>query len=175
MAKAVMAVEQFASERASNPPHPQLGHDTLALTVIKGGQQINIIPDTCTAQIDWRFIPGQNPKQLRDQLAATLTEKLNIHIDLKIIGTFNPMETDIDQPIVKNFTKAAEPITHTTKTSGVPYATDAASLAHLNIPTLVFGPGHINQAHTTNEYIQTSQLQDALAIYTEFLQSPNIS
>ncbi|MCF7958546.1 MAG: M20 family metallopeptidase [Phycisphaerae bacterium] len=169
MAKAVQIVETFAADRASLPPHPKLGHDTLALTTINGGDQPNIIPDVCQAQIDWRFLPHQSPQQSRDQLAATLAEQLNCHIDLDILDIFNAMETDENHPIVKKFTNAASPITHTPKTGAVLYATDASSFTHLNIPTLIFGPGHITEAHTTSEYVQTNQLENALKIYTAFL------
>jgi acetylornithine deacetylase len=48
---------------------------------------------------------------------------------------------------------------------GVPYGTNAASIAAAGIPTAVLGPGSIAQAHTVDEWIAVEQLELAVEIY----------
>jgi succinyl-diaminopimelate desuccinylase len=51
---------------------------------------------------------------------------------------------------------------------GVPYASDAAMLAAAGVPTVVFGPGFIEQAHTADEWIPLDQLRQATEIIYRF-------
>jgi acetylornithine deacetylase len=48
---------------------------------------------------------------------------------------------------------------------GVPFGTDAAAIAATGIPTIVFGPGSIEQAHTADEFIEIKELQLATEIF----------
>ena len=47
---------------------------------------------------------------------------------------------------------------------GVPYGTNAASIAVSGIPTVVFGPGAIAQAHTADEWVAVEQLDRAVEV-----------
>jgi len=47
---------------------------------------------------------------------------------------------------------------------GVPYGTDAPAFDRLGVPTVVFGPGSIEQAHTNDEWIAIDQLRTASEI-----------
>jgi acetylornithine deacetylase len=55
--------------------------------------------------------------------------------------------------------------------AGVQYFCDAAVLAHAGIPSIVFGPGDIAQAHTANEWISLASLERAQGILRRFLES----
>ncbi len=48
---------------------------------------------------------------------------------------------------------------------GVPYATDAAAIAAVGVPAVVFGPGSIAQAHTADEFIEVDALRLATEIF----------
>jgi acetylornithine deacetylase len=50
----------------------------------------------------------------------------------------------------------------------VPYSTDAASLAAAGVPTVVFGPGSIAQAHTADEWLSLDELEQAAEILYRF-------
>jgi acetylornithine deacetylase/succinyl-diaminopimelate desuccinylase-like protein len=47
---------------------------------------------------------------------------------------------------------------------GAPYGTDAAPLALVGVPSVVFGPGDIAKAHTADEWIELDQLEPAAEI-----------
>jgi acetylornithine deacetylase len=50
----------------------------------------------------------------------------------------------------------------------VPYGTDASTLGEAGIPSVVFGPGSIVQAHTRDEWIAVDQLAPAVEILLHF-------
>ncbi len=90
-------------------------------------------------------------------LAATL---LNIRT-----APCPPLETDRNLPLVQKFLLSVgqkEPV-------GVHYFCDAAVLAEGGIPSVVFGPGDIAQAHTADEWISLDSLERGTQWLTRFL------
>ena len=77
------------------------------------------------------------------------------------------METDIQHPLVQQFMRS----TGQKKPVGVHYFCDAAVLSAGGIPSVVFGPGDIAQAHTADEWIELEQLERARRLLVEFLHS----
>ena len=51
---------------------------------------------------------------------------------------------------------------------GVQYGTHASRLAAAGVPSVVFGPGSIAQAHTKDEWIEVAQLDWAAEVYYRF-------
>ncbi len=54
----------------------------------------------------------------------------------------------------------------------VPYGTDASTLAEAGIPSVVFGPGNIDQAHTRDEWIDLKEVETASEILFQFATAP---
>jgi acetylornithine deacetylase len=46
----------------------------------------------------------------------------------------------------------------------VPYGTDASTLAEAGVPSVVFGPGDIAQAHTCDEWVDLDEVEEASEI-----------
>jgi acetylornithine deacetylase len=49
--------------------------------------------------------------------------------------------------------------------AGAPYGTDAAAISAAGVPTVVFGPGSIDQAHTADEFIAIEELMLGTEIF----------
>jgi acetylornithine deacetylase len=93
--------------------------------------------------------------------------KLNATL-LNIRGAPCPaLETDPKLPLVTEFLRAAGG----GKPLGVDYFCDAAVLAGGGIPSVVFGPGDIAQAHTADEWVSIRQLEEATRLLFRFLSS----
>ncbi|MCX6922837.1 MAG: M20/M25/M40 family metallo-hydrolase [Verrucomicrobia bacterium] len=78
-----------------------------------------------------------------------------------------PLETDPRLPLVARFLETVgqpEP-------TGVRYFSDASVLGHGGIPSVVFGPGDIAQAHTADEWISLKALERGKGLLLRFLQS----
>jgi len=65
------------------------------------------------------------------------------------------LETNVKIPLVREFMRGVGQ----TKTRGVDYFCDAAVLSAAGIPSVVFGPGDIAQAHTAEEWISLRSLE----------------
>ncbi|MFM7556365.1 MAG: M20 family metallopeptidase, partial [Verrucomicrobiota bacterium] len=73
MAPIVLALEGgYAAELASRPAHPLLGRPTINVGRIEGGRQPNIVPASCTIDIDRRTLPGESESGVRREIAAFL-------------------------------------------------------------------------------------------------------
>ena len=77
------------------------------------------------------------------------------------------METNPNQPLVRKLFEAAGRKTPV----GADYFCDASVLSRAGIPSVVFGPGDIAQAHTANEWISVKSLETATAMLLKFLRS----
>jgi acetylornithine deacetylase len=78
-----------------------------------------------------------------------------------------PLETDSKLPLVRRFLSTVGQ----SRPVGVHYFCDASVLSAGGIPSVVFGPGDIAQAHTADEWIDLAQLDRATAMLLKFLKS----
>jgi acetylornithine deacetylase/succinyl-diaminopimelate desuccinylase-like protein len=77
------------------------------------------------------------------------------------------METSVSLGLVRAFMRSAG----ASKPLGVDYFCDASVLSRGGIPSVVFGPGDIAQAHTRDEWISIRSLDQATAILKNFLKN----
>ncbi len=168
MARIVDLFETSYAARLRRRRHPLLGNPTISVGTIAGGSQPNIVPDKCHISIDRRMIPGETEAGVRHEIKTLL--KAN-RLSATLLNIRNapcpPMETNLRLPLVKQFLANAGQ----TKLAGVHYFCDAAVLASGGIPSVVFGPGDIAQAHTADEWISLPQLERAARMLLRFLQS----
>ena len=168
MAKLVVALETEYAASLKEIQHPLLGHATINVGTICGGSQPNVVPDRCCIRVDRRSLPGESLKSVERELAAVAR---SVGVALKITdirGRPTPaLETDPTLPAVRQFLKA----TGLRRTYGVDYFCDAAIIAESGIPCIVFGPGDIAQAHTTNEWISVASLRRGSELLLRYLKS----
>ena len=148
--------------------HPLLGSPTVSVGTIGGGSQPNIVPDLCRISIDRRTIPGETAAGVRREIKSLLQRhKLKATL-LNIRNAPCPaLETNLKLPLVKQFLANVGQ----TRPIGVDYFCDAAVLGSGGIPSVVFGPGDIAQAHTADEWISLHQLEQGTRMLVRFLQS----
>ena len=149
--------------------HPLLGSPTVSVGKIRGGSQPNVVPNECVIDLDRRTIPGETEASVKKELTEAFKQR---GIALPEFSKSRsvpcpPLDTDSDLPLVKSFLRAA----NRRKPKGVPYFTDASPIAKGGTPAMVFGPGNIAQAHSTDEWVEMAQLDRAYSIVSKFLNS----
>jgi len=168
MAKIVDALETGYAKELRRRRHPLLGAATVNVGTICGGTQPNIVPDACAITVDRRTLPGETEAGVRRELSAFLAgKKLSAKFSGVKAAPCSPLETDPAIPLVRQFLKCAgqrRPV-------GVDFFCDAAVLAAGGIPSVVFGPGDIAQAHTVDEWISLVELERGRALLVRFLKS----
>ena len=168
MALVVDLLQTDYAAQLSRHRHSLLGRATISVGAIHGGTQANIVPDRCTILIDRRTLPGETKASVqREILGALRCRRLTAaFVDDKLPPCL-PLETDARHPLVVRFLKSVGQRTPV----GVRYFSDASVLAHGGIPSVVFGPGDIAQAHTADEWISLAALERGQAVLRRFLQS----
>jgi acetylornithine deacetylase len=147
MARVVDLLETVYAAQLRKHRHPLLGTATINVGRISGGTQPNIVPDHCVISIDRRLLPGETEASVRRELTTLLrAQELSATIATAKLAPAVPLETNTELPLVRQFLDSAGQ----KKTLGVDYFCDAAVLAAGGIPSVVFGPGNIAQAHTAS-------------------------
>ncbi len=168
MARIVELLETKYAARLRRRKHRLLGTGTVNVGQIAGGTQPNIVPDRCAIAIDRRTLPGETEAGVGREIAALLrAEKLTATLSSAKLALALALETDPKLPLVRQFFRT----TGQTRPVGVDYFCDAAILAAGGIPSVVFGPGDIAQAHTADEWISLAQLERGKDLLVRFLKS----
>jgi acetylornithine deacetylase/succinyl-diaminopimelate desuccinylase family protein len=168
MARIVDMLETTYAALLRRRQHPLLGRPTVNVGAISGGTQPNIVPSRCTIAVDRRTLPGESDAAVCKQITALLKARgLSAKFESLQGGPCVPLETSPGLPLVAQFMSVARQRSPV----GVDFFSDAAILASGGIPSILFGPGDIAQAHTPNEWISTASLEKAERLLVRFLRS----
>lgn len=162
-AHAVKKLEEFDFDIA---PHHLLGLPTLNVGTIRGGININSVPDQALIGIDIRTIPDQSNKEVYEKLASYLGQELELNRLIDVGG----IATDPKDEWIQDVFEIMEPILKERPVArGVTYFTDASVLtpAFGNPPTVILGPGEPEMAHKTDEFCSISKIEEAGEAYLE--------
>lgn len=168
MARIVDLLETEYAEELRRRKHPLLGRPTINVGSIAGGTQPNIVPAHCYITVDRRTLPGETETGVRREIQRLLRRhRLQALLSPARTAPCLPLETNPAEPLVNQFLKQVGQ----KKPLGVDYFCDAAVLGQGGIPSVVFGPGDIAQAHTADEWIECGELEKATAQLEVFLRS----
>ena len=168
MARIVDMLETDYAARLRKRRHPLLDTATVNVGMISGGAQPNIVPDRCVITIDRRTLPGETQTSVRREIAGLLrANKLSAKISSTKLTPCQPLETSPNLPLVRRFLRSVGQ----TRPVGVDFFCDAAVLSRGGIPSVVFGPGNIAQAHTADEWISLDSLERGKNLLLNFLES----
>jgi acetylornithine deacetylase len=172
MARVLEALEIYQHDIVTNlGRHALCGPPTISIGTIQGGLSVNTVPDRVTIEIDRRCIPGESPREAYRHavryLADALADDAHIVNDPPFSESLG-LADNANGPFAHRLLAVASQHWPTSGIVGVPYGTNASIYAHEGVPTIVFGPGSIAQAHTVDEWIDVEQLQLASEIYYKF-------
>jgi acetylornithine deacetylase len=135
---------------------------------IQGGTARNILARECTFHWEFRGLPGVEPDFARRRLDAYARDVLLPRLratapDADVVTT-----TEIEVPgLAPDPGSPAESLalrlTQSNRCLAVPFATEGGRFQSAGVPTIVCGPGSIDQAHQPDEYIEEAQIEAALA------------
>jgi len=164
---------------ALSAEHHLTGRARCSINIIRGGHQINIIPDYCKIEIDRRIVPTENHEVILPEFEREMEELRKLHPGLKV-EVSSPDRAFVDPPMrtleEERITAFLRPVLvrhgiDPTPT-GVPYGTDASNFTAVGLSAVVLGPGNIAQAHTVDEWIDLEQVEKALVLYKDIARNP---
>jgi len=171
MGRVLAALERYARDEAPQAgEHPLCGKPTLSVGTITGGISVNTVPDLCTIEIDRRLIPGENPsevfRQMVDYVSRETGDAAIEHETPFLIGA--GLADHDNAPLAERMAAAAKRVGLHSRAIGVPFGTDASAISAAGVPSIVFGPGSIDQAHTADEWLPLDELTGASEALYEF-------
>jgi len=171
MAKILTLLEHHDFKQA---PHPVLGRPTINVGSIKGGQKPNIVPDSCQADIDIRYLPTQDHltiiTELKNLIADLGESDPQIEAELEMIRYRSSLEIKKDSTIIQTILAGANDIIgREPGFMGMISPADSEYLVRAGIPAVMYGPGHDSLCHTTNEWIAIDDILEATCIYAAII------
>lgn len=151
--------ERGDAENGFNPPHA-----TLTIGQMSGGTAANILARHCKFTFDLRCPPSENADEILQPFRAHI-EELNGEMQAAFPGcgaqitqlsNAPPLQPQADKD-AENFVRA---LTGDNAAAGlVAYAAEAGQFQQAGFPTVICGPGSIEQAHQPNEFIAIEQME----------------
>ncbi|MDO8290238.1 MAG: acetylornithine deacetylase [Parvibaculum sp.] len=140
-------------------------YTTINIGHIKGGTAVNIIPRTCVFGWEYRSLPDADEAEVLTRfndyaMTEVLPRMRAVFADASIetvVRAESPGLTardgDAGETLVMKLAQCNE-------TEAVSYNTEAGLFQLADIPTVICGPGSIDQAHKPNEFIALSQVAE---------------
>jgi acetylornithine deacetylase len=141
---------------------------TIHVGTIQGGTARNIMAKLCVFHWEFRALPGvaQNLalQRLEEYAARVVTPKLTCYATDAFVETVTEVEVPGLKPESGSIAESLSlKLARSNHTITVPYASEAGQFQLANVPTVVCGPGSIDQAHQPDEYIDIAQIELCIA------------
>ncbi|HTQ37764.1 MAG TPA: M20 family metallopeptidase [Pirellulales bacterium] len=169
MAQVLAALERYQhSVVGALAEHARCGRPTLSVGTIAGGISVNTVPDKCTIEIDRRLVPGEQPQQawqhVVDYVAAETALGRHVEHDPPFMQS-SGLNDAHNAPLAQRLVAAVQDATgRAPQVLGVPFGTDAFCYDAAGVPSVVFGPGSILQAHTADEWVPLAEVEQAAEV-----------
>lgn len=169
-ARVVARLEQVAKKLAArkntafDPPYT-----TLNVGLIRGGAAKNIVPGECRITVEWRPVPGDDPNRAADLMQEELARLSRRHPGFHALLNVQRMDPAFDPSPTDDLSKLVQSLARSRPTT-VAFGTEAAHLRSLTEETIVFGPGNMETAHKTGEFVPLAELNRCTAILTTVIQ-----
>ncbi|WP_440463808.1 acetylornithine deacetylase [Psychrobacter sp. ASPA161_6] len=137
-------------------------YSTLSVGTIHGGTATNIVPNLCEFTFDYRNLPHMTQDDVLEPIQAKIAE-LNAQMQARAPETgielmqeeSVPAMTDNDSAELQSLIAA---LTGDDERHKVAYATEGGQFTNAGIPTIICGPGSIEQAHKADEYVELNEI-----------------
>ena len=175
-------VDELAEEishRDDNDSLFDVPYSTLSVGTIQGGTATNIVPNLCEFTFDYRNLPHMTQDDILAPIQAKVVEltkqmqasapETGIEL-MQMEGV--PAMTDNDNGELQKLIVA---LTGDDERHKVAYATEGGQFTNSGIPTIICGPGSIEQAHKADEYVELSEIERCDGFLQKLLDSCTVS
>jgi acetylornithine deacetylase len=139
-------------------------HHTAGVGRIEGGSQLNIVPERCSFEFEFRTLPDEDPMRFvravedfaaREVLPGLRASAPEAGIAFEEVLAYPGLMPAGDTA----FLRLCRDLTGTAEPARVAFGTEAGCFAARGIPAVVCGPGDIGVAHKADEYVELTQLE----------------
>lgn len=164
----VAELDHYQEDVLAGKSHPLLGRPSLHTSTLRGGTGLSTYADRCTVQFERRTIPGETAagfaREIEAAVARVRVRRPALTVDVKPGFAQSPNDVAADHAIVRALAAALLAASQPAPVEGLSCWTDAALLTESGIPAVCFGPGDIALAHSTEEYVEVTEIQRATRV-----------
>ena len=165
-AKAIAKLADMAAAKAEEGPFDEdydVPHSTVHCGTIQGGSALNIVPLDCSFQFEFRCLLSDDPGALLAELQDYVSQEVEpamkaIAPESGFTWTENSFIPGLDMALDSEVVDLAKALTGANDTGKVAFGTEAGLFDKGGIPTVICGPGSIEQAHKPDEFVSLEQL-----------------
>jgi acetylornithine deacetylase len=163
LARVAVALDELGSRHRELGP-PGLRGLCMNVAALEGGLAFNIIPARATLTFSIRPAPGVDQAQVLAQAeTAVRLAAVPLATEWEAIALNPAFETRDAKVFVDLLGQPAQaPI-------DLPFGTEAGQFVERGIDAVVFGPGHIEQAHKADEYVELDELDQAVRVFAQVI------
>lgn len=171
LARATVALADLG-ETLKAVDHPLLGHPTISVGRAAGGSAPNIVPDQAELIADRRTLPGESPENVSAEIQEALVQ-VGVQESVRVASCRlekPALGTPPDHPSVSTCLDALRKARWAPETGTVAFGTDAGVFeVEAGLPGVVMGPGSIDRAHTSREFVETAQVEAMTRFFVALL------
>jgi len=165
-ARLVVRIREIADRLSLGPVDAafDVPFSTAHTGTIAGGTALNIVPERCELSFEFRTLPGIDAVALGDEVMAFARDVLEPEmkrrdpatgIAFELLSGFPGLDTAPEAEV----TRLAKRLAGRNDHGKVAYGTEAGQFDAAGMPTVVIGPGSIEQAHKPDEFIAVAELE----------------
>ena len=170
-AQAVSALESLPMQARDDRFDPATPSLTVTGLRVDGEPSINTIPDAAWLSIDRRLLPGETSDGALSEIASAMDATVTSPFSWELVvdRVCPPYIAAADDPLVGTVQQIVRRVGRPGTLGTDPAADDSSWLGNAGISTVLCGPGEPEQAHTTGEHVDVSEIRDAIAIYAQLI------
>lgn len=169
IARLVEKLERLAELLAREENRESIDRGSLNVGRISGGIGFNIVPDACSIDLDRRLGVSESMDEAREAIEAIANTEIGASLSTALERP--SLDTDNENWFPQALAKSASDSGVDAVFGEAPFMTNGVAYASAGIPTAVFGPGDIDQAHKVDEYIEEGEMERSLKILEAFFLS----
>jgi acetylornithine deacetylase len=165
-AEVIAFLKAMARRIRSDGPHDHEfdpPYTTVHTGTVRGGTALNIVPKECSFEFEFRYLPDDDADLLYREVLE-YAEK-NILPEMRAVSKDTGFDWEeltgipsLSIDLESDLAQLMKALTGSNRTGTVAFGTEAGLFQNIDIPTIVCGPGDIEQAHKPNEFITLEQI-----------------
>lgn len=169
------AREQGPFDRAFDVPYT-----TAQTSMIRGGVALNTVPDLCEFEFEFRNLPDTPAQAFLDKIQRYIDEQVlpgmrREHAAARIELEELARSPGLDAAEQAAITQLVRALTRDTEVRKVAYGTEAGLFQAAGVPSVICGPGNIEQAHRPDEYVTLEQIAQCESFLMALIHSQSLA
>lgn len=169
ISRIVEKLERYAELLSQEEGREFIERGSLNVGKIEGGIGFNIVPDRCMVDVDRRLGISESIEGAKEAIDTIAESEADTEVSTFLERP--PLNTDNENWFPQALAASAKRAGIETAFREVAFMTNGVAYAGAGLPTVVFGPGDIEQAHKVDEYIDAGEMEKSLALLEGFFLS----